>query len=79
MNFQSDQERRQYQLEQRRAYQREYQREYRRRRREQMTEAEREEERRRNNEVKRLNYARRRAELPLQELELENRDRITRQ
>jgi hypothetical protein len=40
---------------------------------------EREEERRRNNEVRRLNYARRRAELPLQELELENRDRITRQ
>ena len=44
-----------------------------------MTEAEREEERRRNNEVRWLNYARRRAELPLQELELENRDRITRQ
>ena len=44
-----------------------------------MTEVEREEEKRRNNEVRQLNYARRRVELPLQELELQTRDRITRQ
>ena len=56
-NFQSDEERRQYQIQQWRAYQREYQREYRRHQREQMTEDQREDERR-SNELQRQNYAR---------------------
>ncbi|XP_059070553.1 uncharacterized protein LOC131860191 [Cryptomeria japonica] len=59
LNFESEEERRQYQRAQRREYQREYQREYRRRQRERLTDDQREEERRRQSEARRQRNARR--------------------
>ena len=72
-NFQSDEERRQYQIQQQRVYKREYQREYQRCQREKMIEDQRQDERR-SNELQRQNYARRMTQLSVEELEFENRD-----
>ncbi|XP_059073345.1 small ribosomal subunit protein bS18c-like [Cryptomeria japonica] len=74
LNFESEEERRQYKRAQRREYQREYQREYRRRQWERLTDDQREEERRRQSEAQRQRNARCRAEVTIQELEFLNRE-----
>ena len=70
LNFETEEERREYQ----RQYQREYRREYRRRQQQQQTELEREQQRLTENQGCRRRYAKRSAEITVQQLEIENRD-----